>query len=498
MAFSPDGSRLAFRPPLSSAPLELFNALTGDLVAATKAPVAVDRGQPRWAPDGKRLLLAPLLTPSIWTGSAGTRFFSMDGASGEVVAEMKAEPHEHLLLMPQWSPASDLVVAPVWTSRRKTTGPDAEPAVRLAVWDPVSGRRLGTLGGGLNNVAWDMAWSPDGSTIAAAGQDRAVRLWDVASLRGGAGADAVAAVGVSRTLLDHAGDAGPDGPSPETSIAYPRYGFATRAPDPVRAAAWRPDGRLVATALRAPRPGDAAQRLYGRVHLWDPDTAQTLAVLDAPALALDWTADGGRLVALGPADDGRDLRVTVWDVAGGDTIRAVEVGRFDVARGAAEPLGARLVVRFSPDGKRLALVVRGVASTWDVAGGRRELELPPTDVRLAEWSPDGARLLVLREGPESSSVEVRDAASGDVMRTLRPRLGRFRSAVWTPDGRRVVTASTEKRVSVWDPDNGGNGTELLAMPGDASALGWTRDGRTLLGSGPALQRWDGGGYETSP
>ena len=116
-------------------------------------------------------------------------------------------------------------------------------------------------------------------------------------------------------------------------------------------------------------------------------------------------------------------------------------------------------------------------------------------MRDLDWSPDGARLLVLTHTPESSTVEVRDAATGEVRRTLRPPLGRFQAAAWTPDGLRVVTASTEKRVAVWDPESG---TELLAMPGDATALAWTRDGRTLLGSGAALQRWEGGGYELKP
>jgi WD40 repeat protein len=491
--FSPDGTRLAELSFSDSLQVMLFDPAKGNLLSSGKTSWLNGSAQVRWAPNGKRLLVAPLVTPAGWLLAEARSIYCVDAAGGGVVAEMKVEPHERLLLTPQWSPAGDLVVAPVWNSRRKTAGPDAEPAVRLAVWDPASGRRLGALGGGMNGASWDLAWSPDGKTIAVAGQDRAVRLWDVAGLKPGADEAAVGALGVARVLDGHAGDAGPDGPNANEFFSTPHYGHAAPGAGSVRAAAWRPDGSLVATALRASQLRDGASRVFGRVHLWDPAAGRTRAVLDAPALSLDWTADGGRLVASGPTDGGRALRVTVWEVKGGDEVGAAEVARFDVAWGGGpDPLDARLVARFSPDGKRLALAGPGLAGVWDVAGGRRELELPAADVRGVEWCPDGVRLLLLKDGPDSSSVEVRDVGSGNVLRTLRPRLGHFRAAVWTPDGRRVVTASTEKRVSVWDPDSG---TELLAMPGDAAALGWTRDGRALLGSGPALQRWDGGGYD---
>jgi WD40 repeat protein len=500
LAFSPDGSRLAYRANTASPRLELYDPATGKLLAAGKTGQSVVNGVVRWAPDGKRLLVAPQVTPALWSLPNGLSFLSVDGATGEIVAEMKTEAHERLMLTPQWSPGSDLVVAPVWNSRRKTAGPDAEPPVRLAVWDPASGRRLGTLGGGMNGAAWDLSWSPDGKTIAVAGHDRAVRLWDVTALKPGADAAAVAAIGVTRTLVGHAGDAGPDAPDPNAFFSTPISDYAAvRDPGPLRAAAWRPDGRLVATSLRTNPVGNVTAQAVGRVHLWDPATGQPRAVIDATALALNWTPDGARLVTFGPTDDGKQVRVIVWEVKDGDEVQAVEAVRFDIAWEAPpDRLAAALIARFTPDGKRLALSGPGFAGVWDAAGGRRELEFPPADVRDLEWSADGARLLVLRDGVNSSAVEVRDAVRGDVLRTLRPRLGRFRAAVWSPHGSRVVTASSEKRISVWDPESGKSGTELLAMPGDATALGWTRDGRALLGSGPALERWDGGGYDPKP
>jgi eukaryotic-like serine/threonine-protein kinase len=497
LAFSPDGRRLVFRR--SSAPIrvELYDPATGNLLATGKTPVPVTAAttQVRWAPNGKRLLVATFATPVQAHLSTGISFYSVDGASGEMLAEMKLEPHEMPMLTPQWSPGSDLVIAPVWNLQRQTGGPDAKPPVRLAIWDGASGRRLGTLGGGMNGASWDLAWSHDGKTIAVAGQDRTVRLWEVAALMPAPDEAALAALGVTRVLDGHAGDAGPEAASNSAYFSPPSYEQMPFFTDGVLTAAWRPDGRLVATGAHLRNPPGQPVRPSGRVHLWDPATGLTRAVLDTPALALDWMRDGGRLVAIGPAENDRDLRVTVWDVKDGDALQVVECSRFEVAVN-VPPDQAQMVpfvARFSPDGKRLALAGAGVTGVWDLSG-RRELELPAF-TRALDWSPDGRRLLVLKHTPESSTVEVFDAVTGEVRRPDRPSHGRIQAAVWTPDGRRVVTASTEKRIAVWDPESG---TELLAMPGEATSLAWTRDGRTLLGSGAAPKRWEGGGYDLKP
>jgi WD40 repeat protein len=494
MEFSPDGKRLALRILFPSARVEFFDVATGEVAAAGKTQLVLADAMHliRWSPDGKRLLVAATATPAGATAAGTSSFFSVDGASGEALAEMRPLAGERLMVPPQWSPGGDLLVAPVWNDRRKADGSGAEPPVRLVVWDAATGERLGALGGGLNDAAWDLAWSPDGKALAVAGHDRAVRVWDVGGLKPAADRAALAAHDVVRSLYGHAGDGGAEPPAAAgtfSGVVYRSPGVAGL----VRAVAWRQDGRLVASGTWATRTVLGKPRPVGRVHLWDPAAGRTRAVLDAPALALDWTADGSRLVALGPVDD-HVYRITVWDVREGEELQLVQRGRFDVPGPEPGEKGPRPVVRFSPDGQRLALVTPAAAGAWDLAGGRL-LTLPAPAVRAVEWCPDGVRLLALSDEPGPAAVEVRDAATGAVLRSIPARLGRFRAAVWTPDGRRVITATSERRVAVWDPDSG---TELITLPGDASALAWTRDGRTLLGSGAGLQRWEGGGYDLKP
>src|SRR5207249_2508523 len=56
------------------------------------------------------------------------------------------------------------------------------PSHAVYLWDAATGRRLGTLAGHLDYVE-SLTFSTDGKTLISAGRDEAVRLWNMAAIQ---------------------------------------------------------------------------------------------------------------------------------------------------------------------------------------------------------------------------------------------------------------------------------------------------------------------------
>jgi WD40 repeat protein len=146
-------------------------------------------------------------------------------------------------------------------------------------------------------------------------------------------------------------------------------------------------------------------------------------------------------------------------------IRHPGTGRIRVRRvAAAEPAlsypGTRAAVLgamdFSPDSKRLAHVRGdGGITVVDLTSGQT-VELPPTGATqdFIRFAPDGRRFAVAAARAGKWAVEVRDAATGQV---LGKPLGHPRKALqsaWHPDGRTLAVGCDDLRIYLWDVASG--------------------------------------------
>jgi WD40 repeat protein/tRNA A-37 threonylcarbamoyl transferase component Bud32 len=171
--------------------------------------------------------------------------------------------------------------------------------------------------------------------------------------------------------------------------------------------------------------------------------------------------------------------------------------------------GRFTTVRFSADGRRaLAVLHTGGVLAWDLAGGRKEADCRAFWQSLrghfasAVFSPDGRLFAVTYAGnldvthdvpnPKPGGdartylhytdrvVRVGELATGKQVALLKGHKGRVVTAAFSPDGKRILTASRDGTARVWDV---ATGRELLVLR--AGRLGlhsaqFSPDGRRIL------------------
>ena len=103
------------------------------------------------------------------------------------------------------------------------------------------------------------------------------------------------------------------------------------------------------------------------------------------------------------------------------------------------------------DGTRIFTTDGANARIWDADSGNAVTTVRlHEDETFAEWRRDGARFAVIA----GNDTKVRESATGAELALLQGHSGRVNSAKWSPDGTRIVTASDDHTVRIWDAATG--------------------------------------------
>jgi WD40 repeat protein len=250
----------------------------------------------------------------------------------------------------------------------------------------------------------------------------------------------------------------------------------------VRAVAFSPDGRRLVSAGTGLR-------------LWDVATSKVVASTDdQPDLlrALAFSPDGKLLGSGAMFKSGVGSAATLWEAG---TLKAAAASPKDVLEVQA--------VAFSPDGKTLAFSVGGKVRLWDVAAGRERAAIEPGGTHLVveslAFSPDGRTLALGRKIPslrgeipdrafqDEREVSLWDVATGKLTGRLGEHGRGVYSVAFSPDGKRLASASRDGTARLWDVASG-KMLATLAIEKDATAgrVAFSPDGKVLSPDGKVL------------
>ncbi|RKH85049.1 hypothetical protein D7Y21_23650 [Corallococcus sp. AB045] len=268
--------------------------------------------------------------------------------------------------------------------------------------------------------------------------------------------------------------------------------------DPLRVAAFSPDGQRVAAASmegpawvwRVDGTGTpvALTGHLGRVGSieFSPD-GQWVATASQDATVRVWRADGtGTPVVLrGYEDTVRSARFSPdgqWLVTASVDM-SVQVRRAD---GTGKPVmlvgheASTLSARFSPDGRRVVTASwDGTARVWRVDGKGSPVVLKghTEPISSAEFSPDGQRVVT---ASDDNTARVWKADGTGTPVVLKGHEGALYSATFSPDGLWVVTASVDHTARVWKADGTGTPVVLEGHESSVTSAGFSPDGQWVV------------------
>ena len=354
-----------------------------------------------------------------------------------------------------------------------------DQTVRL--WDPKSGKLLNTLQGHTSSVN-GVSFSPDGNTLASASYDQTVRLWDPKSGK------------LLNTLQGHTSSVNGVSFSPDgNTLASASYDHTVRLWDPksgkclftltghtssVNGVSFSPDGNTLASCS-----GDILGK-DNTVRLWDPKSGKCLFTLTGHTRSVNgvsFSPDGNTLASCSGDILGKDNTIRLWDPKSGKLLNTLQ-GHTRSVNG----------VSFSPDGNTLTSASDDqTVRLWDPKSGKllNTLTGHTLGVNGVSFSPDGN---ALASASDDHTVRLWSSKSGKCLFTLTGHTLGVNGVSFSPDGNALASASDDHTVRLWDPKSGKLLNILTGHTSYVRGVRFSPDGNTLASASDdqTVRLWD--------
>lgn len=560
-SFSPNGQQIVTASWDTTA--IIWNADTGTKLRTLKGHTN-HLSSASYSPDGQRIVTASADgTAIIWDAASGAKLLTLNESDSPISGILEAvravkdpitgerakRPKEltYKVNAASYSPDGTRIV----------TASDDNSAI---VWEANIGAKLLTLKGHRNGVN-SASYSPDGKRIVTGSEDKTAITWDAKT------GTALSTIRAPNFLPVKRATFSPDGKriviscAAQTAIICDaafgnQVGELRGHARTVNSAHYSPNGQRILTACGDWRgevnqatvcdetTGAIVHTLNGHARtvnsahfspdgqrivtasqdctaiVWNSSTAQPLLTLCGrvhPVSSASFSPNSERFVV-----GSSDSTAVVWDALLGSKRHVLAGDSTSVLSASFSPDGRRIITgtwhgrvivsdtatgtkfhtlegglagaaSYSPDGQWIFTACSendgdGDGAVWNAETGAKFRSLEGhgrlSGINSARYSPDGKRIVT---ASDDQTAIVRDAVTGANIHTLKGHAGRVISASFSPDGKRIVTTSHDDTAIIWDAATGaklrtleGHARSSVSIWSGVNSASYSPDGKRIV------------------